>query len=76
MPPLLWVLDPLPAAKVFLTLSVWLYWLGPALFLLRLGQYRPAALLTGQPCHGQADDDGVIPRQHQIDEQYLHEDEQ
>jgi hypothetical protein len=46
VPPLLCVLNPLPAAKVFLTLSVWLYWLGPALFILRLGQYRPAALLA------------------------------
>jgi hypothetical protein len=46
IPPLLCVLDPLPAAKVFLTLSVWLYWLGPALFILRLGDYRPAALFA------------------------------
>ena len=46
VPLLLCVLDPLPAAKVFLTLSVWLYWLGPALFILRLGRYQPAALLA------------------------------
>ena len=31
---------------MFLTLSVWLYWLGPALFILRLGQYRPSALIA------------------------------
>ena len=46
IPPLLLILDPLPAAKVFLILSVWLCWLGPALFVLRLGQYRLPALLA------------------------------
>jgi hypothetical protein len=43
VPALLTFLTVPVAAKVFLTLSVFLYWLGPALFLLSCGGFRPAA---------------------------------
>jgi hypothetical protein len=43
IPPLIWVFGPLPALKVFLTLSILLYWLGPAIFILQTGRYSAAA---------------------------------
>lgn len=46
LPPLLFVFDPLTACKVFLTLAVFLYWLGPALFILQCGNYRPGAFVA------------------------------
>src|SRR5262245_5730125 len=43
VPLLMTVLEPATACKLFLTLSVLLYWLGPALFILQHGGYRPPA---------------------------------
>jgi hypothetical protein len=40
------LLPPLTACKVFLTLSAFLFWAGPALFILRHGQWRPPALFA------------------------------
>src|SRR5208282_342777 len=41
VPALMSVFDVPTAAKVFLTLSVFLYWLGPALFILSCGRFQP-----------------------------------
>jgi GNAT superfamily N-acetyltransferase len=46
LPPLMWVLEPLAAWKVFLSFSLVLYWFGPALFILEQGEYRPPAWLA------------------------------
>jgi hypothetical protein len=43
IPPLIWVFGALPALKVFLTLSILLYWVGPAVFILQTGEYSTAA---------------------------------
>jgi hypothetical protein len=43
LPVLMGVLEPLAACKVFLSLAVLLYWLGPALFILQEGEGRPGA---------------------------------
>lgn len=40
---LLFLLEPIPACKVYLTLCVLLYWLGPILFILQQGKDRPSA---------------------------------
>jgi hypothetical protein len=47
VPLLMLVMAPMAAAKLFLTISACLYWLGPALFIARVGRFRPAALLAG-----------------------------
>jgi len=46
LPLLMQVLPPLPACKVFLTLSVLLYWLGPALFIFQQAGRTPAAWIA------------------------------
>jgi hypothetical protein len=43
IPPLIWVLGALPALKMFLTLSILLYWIGPTVFILQTGRYSVAA---------------------------------
>lgn len=43
LPLLMQLLPPMPACKVFLTLSVLLYWLGPALFIFQQACSTPAA---------------------------------
>lgn len=45
VPLLMGVLEPILAAKVFLCLSVVLYWVGPALFIWQYGGYRPSSLV-------------------------------
>lgn len=46
LPLLMQVLPPLPACKLFLTLSVLLYWLGPALFIFQQAGRTPAAWIA------------------------------
>jgi hypothetical protein len=43
IPPLIWLFGPLPGLKVFLTLSIVLYWLGPAMFILQTGRYSASS---------------------------------
>jgi hypothetical protein len=43
IPPLIWLFGPLPALKVFLTLAILLYWMGPAIFILQTARYSAAA---------------------------------
>ncbi|MCI0681476.1 MAG: hypothetical protein L0Y71_05175 [Gemmataceae bacterium] len=44
MPLLLLVLEPPAASKLFLTLAVLVYWLGPTLYILQANNFRPHAL--------------------------------
>jgi hypothetical protein len=46
VPALLTLFDPLTACKVFLTLSVVLFWLGPAVFIWQYGGFKPAAFVA------------------------------
>ena len=46
IPPLIWLFGPLPALKVFLTLSIILHWIGPAIFILQNGRYSRAAWIA------------------------------
>jgi hypothetical protein len=46
IPPLIWLFGPLPALKVFLTLSIVLHWLGPAIFILQTGRLSAAAWIA------------------------------
>lgn len=44
--PLMLVLPPMAAVKVFLVLSAWLFWIGQAVYLLRVCRNRDAALIA------------------------------
>lgn len=44
VPPLMALFSPVVAYKIFLSLAVSLYWLGPALFIWQYGNYSPASL--------------------------------
>ena len=46
IPPLIWLFGPLPALKVFLSLSMTLYRLGPAIFILQTGRYSAASWIA------------------------------
>jgi hypothetical protein len=46
IPPLIWLFGPLPALKVFLTLAIVLYWLGPALFIQQTGEYSASSWIA------------------------------
>jgi hypothetical protein len=46
VPPLMCLFPPLIACKVFLSLAVAIYWLGPALFILQQGGRRPEAFFA------------------------------
>jgi hypothetical protein len=45
MPPLMALVEPVLAAKIFLSLAVVLYWLGPALFIWQYGGYRLSGIV-------------------------------
>jgi len=45
LPPLMAALDPVLAAKIFLSLAVVLYWVGPALFIWQYGGYKLSGLV-------------------------------
>ena len=46
IPPLIWLFGPLSGLKVFLTLSIMLHWIGPAIFILQNGRYGRAAWIA------------------------------
>jgi len=46
VPPLMAVIEPLLASKIFLSLAVVLYWLGPALFIWQYGGYKLSGLVS------------------------------
>ena len=46
IPPLMWLFGALPALKVFLTLSIVLNWLGPAIFILQAGRRSMASWIA------------------------------